>query len=151
MKVSDVMTKTVVTCRPHDTLNTAAHRMWNGDIGALPVVEGGVVKGMITDRDIAMAAHLRGRRLSELPVSNSMSKSLHCCRPEDTVSAAEKIMADHQIRRLPVVNGDKLVGILSLNDLAQASANDGMQLTAEEVGRTLSAVASPRSQVRART
>jgi CBS domain-containing protein len=151
MKVSDVMTKKVVTCRPHDTLNAAAHHMWSSDIGALPVVDGGVVKGMITDRDIAMAAYLRGGRLSELPVSNSMSKSIHCCRPEDAVSAAEKIMADHQIRRLPVVNGDKLVGILSLNDLARASANGGGKLTAEEVGRTLSAVTSPRPQVRALT
>jgi CBS domain-containing protein len=122
-RVRDVMTRSVVSCRESDSLNRAAQAMWEADCGALPVVnEHDKLVGMITDRDICMAAYTRGKPLAELAVSGAMSTHLATCRPTDTLPAVMERMAQRQIRRVPVVEEDgKLVGIVSLADLALLS------------------------------
>ena len=120
-RVRDVMTPSVVTCSPSDSLNRAAQRMWEGDCGALPIVDAaGKLLGMLTDRDICMAAYTRGRPLSELSVAGAMSTSVVSCRPSDTLRMVMDAMATHQIRRVPVLDdAGILVGIVSLADVAR--------------------------------
>jgi CBS domain-containing protein len=119
-RVRDAMTRDVVTCYESDSLNRAAQLMWDADCGALPVVSAeGKLIGMLTDRDICMAAYTRGKPLAELPVSGTMSTGLATCRPSDTLQSVMDLMSARQVRRMPVVDDDgRLVGILSLADLA---------------------------------
>ena len=120
-KVRDVMSREPRTCRPDDLLHSVAQQMWEGDCGVLPVVdEQGRPIGMLTDRDICMAAYTRGQTLSEIPVASAMSASVCVCRPTDTLRSLMELMATHQVRRVPVVSdGGELVGIVSLADIAR--------------------------------
>lgn len=120
-RVQDAMTRKVVTCRPGDTLNRAAQLMWDADCGAVPIVDDeGRLLGMLTDRDICMAAYTRGLPLSELSVGATMSTQLHSCRPGDSLRSLMDTMTKHQVRRVPVLDEDgKLVGIVSLADVAR--------------------------------
>jgi CBS domain-containing protein len=152
MNVEQIMSRTVETCRTGDNLAIAASKMWDHDVGCLPVLdEDGRLVGMITDRDICMAGYLQGRQLIKIPVSVVMSKQLYACRPEDGLIEAEETMRAHQVRRLPVVNGGgNLVGIISLNDLSQEAERQAgrraRELTGQEVTATLAAVGAPRRE-----
>ncbi|HVU49671.1 MAG TPA: CBS domain-containing protein [Polyangia bacterium] len=151
MHVFEVMTRRVFSCRPHDTLATAASLMWEHDVGSLPVVgEDEEVVGMITDRDICMAAYVRGERLADVEVASVMSRGLHACGPDESVAKAEELMRLDRIRRTPVIDArGRLVGILSLADLAreaihQKRCKHGEALDAE-ITTTLAAVSEPRA------
>lgn len=152
MKASQVMTTDVRTCWVNEPLDRAARLMWEMDCGALPVLDqNGRVVGMITDRDVCMAAYTQARLLGQIPVSHAMSHELHSCRPDETLDKVEKTMRSHQIRRLPVVDDEgHLKGILSLADIAQRAAKDAKRKTGTkevslgEVGETLAAVTNPR-------
>jgi CBS domain-containing protein len=148
MKVSQLMTRDVVTCGKLDDLARAAQLMWEHDVGALPVVdEDGHVAGMITDRDIAMAAYTRGVPLHEIPALVAMAQRVFTCTAEDDLAAVEKTMRECQIRRMPVVDRKgHPVGIIALNDLARASAG-AAEVTPSEVASTLAAVCAPRRPV----
>jgi CBS domain-containing protein len=120
-RVHDAMTRNVVTCRPDDTLNRAAQLMWEADCGAVPIVDdAGKLLGILTDRDICMAAYTRGLPLSELSVSGAMSTQLHSCRSNDSLRSLMDTMTKHQVRRVPVLDeAGKLLGIVSLADVAR--------------------------------
>lgn len=120
-RARDVMTRDVVTCSVTDNLQRAAQLMWESDCGALPILEEhGALVGMLTDRDICMAAYTRGQALSDIPVTSAMSSTVHSCRASDTLRSVLDAMATHQIRRLPVLSDDgQLVGIISLADVAR--------------------------------
>ncbi len=145
MKIWELMTKDVVTCRAIDTLQDAARQMQDRDLGALPVIdEHGRVAGIITDRDICMAACTRGEPLAAIAVSSAMSAPVATCSPDDDLTAVEAEMSERQLHRLPVVDGDaRLVGIVTLNDFARA-----MRLCTEisplGIASTVAAVAAPR-------
>jgi CBS domain-containing protein len=148
MKVKELMSKPAVICGTADPLNTAAHLMWQHDFGALPVVDdSGSVVGMITDRDICMSAYTRGIPLHEIPVSTAMAAQVVVCRPDDPLEAAEHLMRERKIRRIPVVDGaSRPLGILSLNDLVRRAALiRGKNGSDQEVTRTLAAICEPRS------
>jgi CBS domain-containing protein len=121
MRAQDWMIRDVRTCRPETSLNDAANEMWQGNCGILPVVDADrKLVGVITDRDVCMGAYTQGRVLSDLPVRNSMSRAVFACRPSDPIEDVIRCMADHQVRRVPVVDAKGgLVGILSLDDLAR--------------------------------
>jgi CBS domain-containing protein len=123
MKIEELMTKEVGTCFADDSLAQAAKQMWERDCGCIPIVDYDQrVIGMLTDRDICMAAYTQGEALWRLRCADAMSKSVHAIGRNDPIEAAEKVMQANRVRRLPVVDGDgKLVGLLSLNDLARAS------------------------------
>lgn len=124
MTVKDVMVETVKCCAAGDTLNRAAQLMWENDCGCVPVVDGDSrVIGMLTDRDICMAAYTQGATLNGIQVSSVMSREVFTCRSRDTLLVAQRAMREHRVRRLPVTDREgKLVGILSLNDIARAVA-----------------------------
>jgi CBS domain-containing protein len=125
--------------------------MWERDIGCLAVIgEDGKVTGMITDRDACMAAYTQGRALHEIPVSVAMSKEVYSCAPDDGIIEAEETMRSRKVRRLPVLDSStKLVGIVSLNDLALESAREtgrkGREVSGQEVSATLAAICEPRT------
>jgi CBS domain-containing protein len=157
MNVEKIMTRGVKTCGPEDTLWTAAQIMWENDCGCVPVVKDNKVVGMITDRDICMAAWTQDARLSELRVSPVCSHEPLLCSPHDTVAKAEEIMRTRQVRRLPVVDENRLVGILSLNDIARTAveAHDhkgaaAHAVTPAQVGEALADIGRPRQQSTAR-
>jgi CBS domain-containing protein len=115
-----IMTTRVKTCSPDDTLDRVARLLWEGDCGALPVVdERGKVVGMITDRDLCMASYTRNASLSACSVHSTMSKGVITCSPDDSIQRLAEIMAHEQVRRIPVVAPDgTLLGIVTLADLA---------------------------------
>ena len=151
MKVQELMRSDVKTCRREDTLERAAQIMWENDCGCIPVVDQELrAVGIITDRDACMGAYTQGRPLWDVPVSTAMSRQVWFCRPEDTISAAEKILQEKRIRRLPVVDaGGRLVGVLSLNDIACEAARERTQkrkdVSDSEIGEVLSSICEPRS------
>jgi CBS domain-containing protein len=152
MKVEQLMKSEVFTCSPEDTLDRAAGIMWDHDCGCVPVLgRDGRVAGILTDRDICMAAYTQGKSLWAIPVAIAMRKKVISCRPEESLSAAEKILQANQIRRLPVIDAEgRLVGILSLNDLAREAARERLQkrkaVSDAEIGETLAAICESRSQ-----
>lgn len=139
MRVEETMTREVKVCSPTDSLNHAAQLMWENDFGSIPVVEGdSKIVGMLTDRDICMAAYTQGASLHGAQVSTAMSREVFSCQSGDDVTAAQREMRTHRVRRLPVLGADgKLVGIISLNDIARAAQRDGAAKT--EVADTLAA------------
>ena len=151
MKVEKLMSRTVITCRPQDSLEYAANLLWQNDCGSLPVanINGAArVCGMITDRDICMSALFKGKALSELRVEDAMSKDLQTCQPNDALADVERKMQNARIRRLPVVDeAGALVGIISMADLAVESArlqHTGHQdLPVGGVTTTLAAICKP--------
>jgi CBS-domain-containing membrane protein len=124
MKVADVMTSPARAAHADDSLNQASRVMWDHDLGALPVVDArGRAIAMLTDRDICMAAYTRGKPLPQLTVREAMSMLVYTCHPEDKLSAAERTMRIHQVRRLPVVDDQgQVVGVLSINDVCRTRA-----------------------------
>lgn len=152
MKVEELMTRNVRTCKPRDSLSTAAQLMWDGDCGSIPVVsdDGSTrVVGMITDRDICMAVHLRGRQPGDLAVGDVMSTRVHAVGPTEDLADAEAIMSEAQVRRLPVIDADQdLLGLISLADLAREAdrkhKTNKPPITERDVGDTLTAICTPR-------
>jgi predicted transcriptional regulator len=147
MRIDQIMSQPAITCRHDDTLNTAARLMWENDCGVLPVVDDdGRLVGMVTDRDICMSAYTQGKPLHELPVASTMAKRVFSCRPQDSVSTAEKSMSEAQIRRMPVVDdGNRPIGMLSLNDIARSAASSRTTNgITREVVQTLAAICEPR-------
>lgn len=155
MRVRDVMTKPVNTCKAADPLDAPARIMRDQGCGCVVVVdEQGRAVSMVTDRDIFLCALETMRSLHLSKVSEAMSPSVATCRPDDTVAAAEAIMGSRHVRRVPVVDEQgKPVGLLSLDDLAWAAARThgllSPPVTREEVGATLAEVAHPRVIVEA--
>jgi CBS domain-containing protein len=118
-KISEVMTRGVEVIRPAETLQRAAQRMDELNVGALPVCDGVTLVGMITDRDITVRATAAGLDPNETPVSDVMTEQTRWCTEEQSIDEVMRQMSDVQIRRLPVLNGaHELVGIVSLGDLA---------------------------------
>jgi CBS domain-containing protein len=116
VKVSDVMTEAAVTDRADESLGQAAKRMWEQQTGSILLVDGDRLLGILTERDVLQAV-AEGRELST-PVSEVMSKDLVTVDPSTTLRDAARIMADRWIRHLPVIDHDRLVGVVSQRDLA---------------------------------
>lgn len=116
--LSDVMTRKVQVISPDATIREAAQKMRGGDFGLLPVGENDRMIGAISDRDIAIRAIAEGKESTTL-VRDVMSDGVVWAYETDSVEEAAKLMSEHQIRRLPVVDSDKrLVGIVALGDFA---------------------------------
>lgn len=111
------------SCAPGDSLNRAAQIMWERNVGVVTVVEGERLVGILTDRDICMAAYTRGLPIQAMNVGSAMATKVHPCAPEDSIGHVARLMAECQIRRVPVVEHGRLVGIVSLGDLARFVAS----------------------------
>jgi CBS domain-containing protein len=157
VKVQDLMVKNAAACYPQSTLDEAARIMWERDCGFVPVVESAAsaqLVGVITDRDVCMAAYTRGARLKDLRVVDAMAKVVRTCQPGDTLAEAESCLSQARVRRLPVVDeSGQLLGVLSLADLARQAFRERTRSKPEvkesEVGALVAAVCQPR-QVAAR-
>ncbi len=129
MKVKDVMTPNAKTIWLTESLADAAKVMWENDCGVLPIIKDGQkVVGLITDRDICMAAAMRDRNPSGISVEEVMTGQVYSVEGEDDIGRALQLMQEHRIRRLPVINPEgELEGILSMNDIVRnAGTADGL-------------------------
>jgi CBS domain-containing protein len=155
MRVEDLMTRDVSFCSPTDRLNDVSHIMWNQDCGVVPVVDPQHrVVGIITDRDVCMAAYTTGQTLRDLAVERVMSHVAHCCHQTDTIDSIHQRIRELQVRRLPVVDAEqKLVGLIGLGDLARAAAEApaGSVEQSKEFATTFAAASRPRKVVEKRT
>ena len=118
--IRDAMTENPTTVEPGTPAQEAARTMKSEDVGSLPIVEGGRLTGMITDRDLALRLIAEGKS-TDTPVGELASKELVTVDPQQELSEAARLMAEHQLRRLPVCEEDgRLVGILAQADVAKA-------------------------------
>jgi len=146
MKVQDIMTADATSCSPEANLAAISEIMFTGDYGMLPVVNGnGSVTGIITDRDICIAAGTKGRRASDIRVGEVISGEVFACAPDDDVRIALETMQQARVRRLPVINREgMLLGILSMSDVLKcAEKNNGKKSLApsyEEVVKAYRAI-----------
>ena len=151
MNVEELMTKPVVTIQAQETLQNAAQKMWDNDCGALPVVGGdGRLVGMLTDRDICMAAWSQGRLLGTIRVEEVMAKQVVAVKPDQEVGATANLMADKQVRRIPVIDAsEKPIGLVSMNDLAREAVRPSTRFIdgISRAMRTLAAICQPRKRV----
>jgi CBS domain-containing protein len=123
MNIRDVMTPNPKTLSPQDSIQNAARIMRDEDTGIVPVVENGHPIGVLTDRDIVVRAVAEDGQLNR-PIGEIVTNSLVTVRPDMSTREAAELMSEHQIRRLPVVENSRLVGIVSIGDLAVKEAND---------------------------
>ena len=139
MKVDQVMSAPAHAVGPKQNLQDAAQLMWDRDCGWLPVLDdGGTLVGVITDRDVCMAAYTRGRRLDEISVAGTMVTQVFDCKPDDAIADVAELMQRCAVRRVPVVDDEgKVVGVVSLSDLTR-------HIDHSDIGETLSAICKPR-------
>jgi CBS domain-containing protein len=154
MKVKEIMTANPKACTLTDNLAEVARLMWEADCGIVPVLaDGGKVVGLITDRDICMAAMTKGRNESNIAVEDVISGKLFACKPEDDIHTALNTMSENKVRRLPVVAADgKLRGMLSMNDVVlkaeEAIGKKALQLTYGDVVKTYKSICQHRVPLR---
>ncbi len=135
MLVREIMTRDVQLLAPHDTIQDAARRMRDDNIGSLPVADGDELVGYVTDRDLVVRGLADGR-LADTHVHDVMTdRVLYCFEDEDVEDVAAN-MAHNQVRRLPVLNRDKrLVGIVALGDTATKGDEESAEDALENVSR----------------
>lgn len=134
-KVKDIMTKEIVSVLPSDTLEEAAKLMANKDIGSVPVVSGGALKGVVTDRDIVIRGIAKGKSIKDTKVSELMTTDVAYLTPDNSVHDAISMMAAERVRRLPVVKGGFIDGIVSLADVARIHAGPEVAEAISEISR----------------
>ena len=117
MNIRDVMTPNPRTVSPDESIQNAARIMRDEDTGAIPLVENGRPVGVVTDRDIVVRAVADGGQLDR-PVRDIATTNIVSVTPDMSTREANELMREHQVRRLPVVEGERLVGMVSLGDLA---------------------------------
>jgi len=146
MKVKEIMTQSAVCCEPETNVGRAVELMWNRNVGMLPVVDrDGRLVGVVTDRDICIAMGTRNHLPGELTVGEIAIREVLTCKPNDDIHEALSEMGDHQVRRLPVVNDQRVPqGLLSMDDLILhaelGKLRGACDLSAEEVAGTMKKV-----------
>jgi CBS domain-containing protein len=133
--IKEVMTRDVRACEPNATVVEAAKVMAQEDVGPIPIVEDGRLVGIVTDRDIVVRVVAEGRDPNATKVSEIASTELVTVSPDDDLDEALKLLAERQIRRLPVVEGDRLVGIVAQADIARLGKDKTTGEVVEEISR----------------
>jgi len=153
MKVAELMTRDVKSCSPHDFLQAAARIMWENDCGCVPVVDReSKIVGIITDRDICMAAYTQGVPLHQIRIDSVMAPKVAACASDDDLAEAQELMRQNKVHRLPVADPEgRLIGILSVSDIVmeaerQRKGQRGGKKAAELV-EILGALCEPRSHL----
>ena len=123
MKVADILKlkgAEVITVRPTETIATFAHRLRMARIGAMVVLgDDGKMAGIISERDVVHGLAEHGARCLEMKVADLMTTRVHTCAPEDNIARIARIMTENRIRHLPVAEGGKLVGVVSVGDVVK--------------------------------
>jgi CBS domain-containing protein len=138
VKLMQIMTRDVETCNPKDSVVNAAKKMKAEDCGILPVVDDGQrVVGVVTDRDIVIRGLTSGMDLNDLTIADCMTTQVITASAEMDVHDAAAMMSDHQIRRLVVLDGDRLGGIFALGDMVLE------EIHVDEAGQALTGISEP--------
>ena len=125
MLISDIMSPNLVSITPEETASLAARLLYRHNIGALPVCgDDGRLRGIVTDRDIVLRCVAAENDPATTPIKEIMTKGVVSVGPGDDARVATRIMAAEQVRRLPVLSDGKVVGMVSLGDLAKTQAYD---------------------------
>ena len=136
-KVHEVMTERPRGVTPETPVAEAARLMETEDVGALPILDGDQLTGMVTDRDIVVRAVAKGKDPKGMPVREVGSKDPITLHPDDDLSSALRLMATHQVRRLPVVDEDsRLVGIVAQADIASAAKEKAVGEMVEDISKS---------------
>jgi len=135
VKVKDIMSTEVASVNSDDSIEKAAQLMKQYDVGSIPVCSQEKIVGIVTDRDIALRATARGQKSQQQTVSDIMSSNPVVGSPDMDVHDAARIMSEKQIRRLPIVDQNNLVGIVALGDI---SVEPDLQDNAEEALKNIS-------------
>ena len=131
---SDIMTKDVTVIREEETMRDAAQRLASDDIGVLPITDGQKnLKGILTDRDIVVHVIARGRDINETRARDLEQGEVVTLRPDDSIQHACDLMAEHKVRRLPVVENGRVIGMVSQADVAKS-------MPPEAAGRMLTSI-----------
>jgi CBS domain-containing protein len=137
MNVKDLMTTNVRTCSSNDPITKAAQIMSEVNCGAVPIVDGDKVVGMVTDRDIVLRGVAKGKETNNCKCSDCMTTNVITCAPDMDAHRAADLMAEKQIRRLPVVENGRICGIVALGDMATVNIH------VNEAGQALSQISEP--------
>ncbi len=122
MKVRDVMTADPNCCLTSDNARAAAQIMLKDDVGAVPVVRNGETRelvGIVTDRDLCLSVVAAGKSPDQVKVEDCMSSRPVSCRPNDDVHRVSELMKEHQVRRIPVIDDNRVIGIVATADIAR--------------------------------
>ena len=133
--IKEIMTRDVRACEPNATVADAAKVMAQEDVGPVPIVEDGRLVGIVTDRDIVVRVVAEGRDPNATTVKEIASTDLVTVSPGDDLDEALKLLAERQVRRLPVVEGDRLVGIVAQADVARLGKDKQTGEVVEEISR----------------
>lgn len=134
--VKDAMSSDVKTATPSLSLADAAKLMKQEDVGSVPVVDGERLIGMLTDRDIVVRGIADGSDPHAVTAGDIASRDIVTVRPDDDLDEALRLMAQHQVRRLPVVDDGHLVGVLAQADVAQEAKEKAVGQLVEEISRS---------------
>jgi CBS domain-containing protein len=118
-QIRDLMTENPSSCAPATPVVEAAKVMAREDVGSIPVVDGGRLVGVVTDRDLVVRVLAEGRDPERTTVADVASSDVATVSPDESLDQALELLARHQVRRLPVVEGEQLVGILAQADVAR--------------------------------
>jgi CBS domain-containing protein len=133
--VKDAMTSEVKTTTPSQSLTDAAKLMKEEDVGSVPVVDGDRLVGLLTDRDIVVRGIADGSDPNAVQVGAIASRDVVTVRPDDDLDEALRLMAQHQVRRLPVVDDGHLVGVVATADVALEAKEKDVGHVVEEISR----------------
>ena len=149
MKVEQLMTPSPATCGLSDNLAQVVERMWDANCGIIPIVDDAArVIGVITDRDVCVAAATRGLSPGDITVGEMQRKPVVTCRPDDDLQTALAQMKQHHVRRLPITTDEGVLhGIISLDDIT-LTAGARETVSAADILGTLKAILAPRLPVR---
>jgi CBS domain-containing protein len=136
-KVHEVMTDRPRCVTPETPVTEAAQLMETDDIGSLPILDGDQLAGMVTDRDIVIRAVAKGKDPKGMPVREVASRDLITVHADDDLSDVLRLMASHQVRRLPVVDEDnRLVGIVAQSDIALEAKEKAVGEMVEDISKS---------------
>ncbi|MFZ7133611.1 MAG: CBS domain-containing protein [Eubacteriales bacterium] len=131
MKAKNIMTKQIITVKKDDTVSVAAQKMQQTGVGTVAVEDAGKILGIITDRDIVVRNVATNQTASQIKCGDIMTKNVATASPDATVDEVAQIMSTRQIKRVPIVDQNKIVGMIALSDISQARGKKG------EAGTTL--------------
>ncbi len=136
MKVRDIMSKDIASVSSEDSIEKAAQLMKQYDVGSIPVCSRDKVIGIVTDRDIALRSVAAGQDTKSQKVSDIMTMDPAVGSPEMNVNDAARIMSERQIRRLPIVENNSLVGIVALGDISlEPALSDNAEETLKDISK----------------
>jgi CBS domain-containing protein len=134
-QIREIMTENPKTCGPQDSVIDAAKLMASEDVGPIPIVEGENLVGIVTDRDIVIRVVAEGRDARSTTLGEIASTDIATVSPDDDLDRAIEVMGSKQIRRIPVVEGQRIIGIVAQADVARHAEETKVGDVVEDISR----------------